>query len=239
MKKIFSAILFTAAVLVFSVSIVSAADPFAELVKGTRIFFPHIATEDGWETEVAVINPTAEAITGTMISYNESGRPVGRTVDISLAAHGRYQAEIGSQFANPQDIDYIVFTSSTFGIQGYTKFYLKKTGIRASIMASGPRTTGLFTKIDHQGWTGIAFVNTAASATANITLTAYSDSGEKIAVETMQVVSGAKVVKTVRDIFTDSVTNASYVSYTSDYGVVGFFLNGSGDNTMMDGSQAL
>ena len=106
-------------------------------------------------------------------------------------------------------------------------------------MASGPRTTGLFTKIDHEGWTGIAFINAASAATANITLTAYDNAGEIVAVETMQVVSGAKVVNSVEEIFTDSVTGATYVSYTSDHGVVGFFLNGSGDSTMLDGSQAL
>ena len=75
-----------------------------------------------------------------------------------------------------------------------------------------PSILGLFTKIDHEGWTGIASINTA-----------YNNSGETVAVETIQVVSGAKVVKPVEEIFTQSVAGATYVSYTSDHGVVGFF----------------
>ncbi len=65
------------------------------------------------------------------------------------------------------------------------------------------------------------------------------DAGAVVAVETMQVLSGVKVVDQVEDVFSESVVGATYVSYTSDHGVVGFFLNGSGDSTMLDGSQAL
>lgn len=237
MKYLGAVVLSALVMFVFSLSPAFAVDPFGDLISGTKIYFSHIATSAGWETEIAVLNPTPEAASGTLISYNENGRPVGDAVAINLNAHGRYQAEVGTAFANPETIAYIVLTSDVFGLKGYSKFY--KGGVRASIMASGPRTTGLFTKIDHEGWTGIAFINTASAATAIITLTAYDNSGQVVAVETMEVVSGAKVVNPVEDIFVQSVAGVTYVSYTSDHGVVGFFLNGSGDDTMLDGSQAL
>ncbi|MEA3333073.1 MAG: hypothetical protein U9Q58_05715 [Pseudomonadota bacterium] len=241
MKNLNIMLIFVVTMFVVSVSPVLADDPFGDLVSGTKIYFSHVATQNGWETEIAVLNPTSEAASGALISYNDSGCPVGDAISISLPAHGRYQVEVGTSFANSETIAYIVLTSEVFGLKGYTKFYMG--GIRASIMASGPRTTGLFTKIDHDGWTGIAFINTASAATANITLTAYDNAGVVVAVETMQMVSGAKVVKMVEEIFTDSVESATYVSYTSDYGVVGFFLNGIGDGSgprdMLDGSQAL
>ncbi|MEA1921294.1 MAG: hypothetical protein U9N63_01435 [Pseudomonadota bacterium] len=241
MKYLNIMFIFVVTMFVVSVSPVFADDPFGDLISGTKIYFSHVATQNGWETEIAVINPTSEAASGTMISYSDSGRQVGDPISIDLPAHGRYQAEVGTAFANPETIAYIVLTSEVFGLKGYTKFHMG--GMRASIMASGPRTTGLFTKIDHEGWTGIAFINTASAATANITLTAYDNNGEVVAEETMQVVSGEKVVDPVEKIFTDSVESATYVSYTSDHGVVGFFLNGFGDGSgagdVLDGSQAL
>ncbi len=73
---------------------------------------------------------------------------------------------------------------------------------------------------------------------AHVTLTAYSDAGEVIALEVMNVEPGKKVVDTAKNIFApQSISGASYVSFTSDQGVVGFFLNGYGDK--LDGSKAL
>ncbi len=237
MKYLKSFIMFAFVMLIFAASPVRADNPFIDLISGTKIYFSHIATTAGWETEVSVLNPTSGAASGTLMSYNLSGQPVGQAVLINLPAHGRYQAEVGTTFADAGNIAYMVLTSEVFGLKGYSKFYM--AGIRASIMATGPRTSGLFTKIDHEGWTGITFINTASSATANITLTAYNNQGVVVAVETMQVLPGAKVANAVEQIFTQSVAGATYVGYTSDQGVVGFFLNGSSDSTMLDGSQAL
>ncbi len=237
MKNISFLITLIAALLIFSFTPTLAADnPFLELVSGSKIYFSHIATIDGWETEIAAINPTTAPAAATLTSYDSTGSQIGQEVRINLASHGRYQVEVGKSFTNPGSIAYIVLTSETFGLKGYSKFYSGE--MRASIMASTPKTSGLFTKIEKNGWTGIAFINTA-SVTANITLTAYSDQGEAVAVETMQVPSGDKIVKTVEQIFVQSVVRATYVGYTSDQGVVGFFLNGSSDYTMLDGSKAL
>ncbi|MBN2705960.1 MAG: hypothetical protein JXR89_05940 [Deltaproteobacteria bacterium] len=224
-------------VLVLAVTTLWAGDnPFADLVGGSKVYYSHIAVTDGWETEVAVINPTTAAASATLTPYDTNGVPVSRAVTVNLAAHGRYQVEVGTTFSDPQQIAYMLVTSATYGLKGYCKFY--NHGIRASIMGSSPGTEGLFTKIDHEGWTGIAFINTAATA-ADITLTAYADAGTAVAVESMSVPAGAKVVKTVEQIFSQSLAAATYVAFSSDQAVVGFFLNGSADGTMLDGSQAL
>lgn len=219
---------------------VRAADdnPFADLISGTKVYFSHIAAGvDGWETEIAIFNPTPTPVSGTLISYNATGRPVGDAVPVSLAAHGRYEAEVSKSFTGAAEIAYMVFSADVFGLQGYSKFY--RNGIRASIMASGPRTTGLFAKIDPAGWTGIAFINTAAAATAHITLTAYDNGGNEIAVASKELLSGAKAVDVAGSLFSQSIDAATYISFTSDCGVVGFFLNGSYDDTQLDGLHAL
>ena len=57
-------------VLVFTVSPVLADDAFSDLFSQTKIYFSHIAVSDGWETEVAVINPTAKTVSGNFIFYD-------------------------------------------------------------------------------------------------------------------------------------------------------------------------
>ena len=237
MKYLSVLIVCVVTVLVFAASPVMAEDAFSDLFSQTKICFSHIAIANGWETEVAVLNPTAKTVTGNFTFYDMDGNQLGGAAPITLNAHGRYQVVIGDTFAQRGNIEYMIFTAATYGLKGYSKFY--NSGTRASIMASAPQTSGLFTKIDHEGWTGIAFVNTS-SVVAHVTLTAYSDTGEAIAIVVMNVQPGEKAVKTAKQIFApQSISGASYVSFTSDQGVVGFFFNGSGDNTKLDGSKAL
>lgn len=237
MKHLNCLVVFVVAVLVLTTSPVIAGDAFSDLFSQTKICFSHIAITDGWETEVAVINPTAKTVTGNFTFYDKSGKQLGGPVSQTLNAHGRYQVEVGATFAQRGNVEYIIFTAATYGLKGYSKFY--KGGVRASIMASTPQTSGLFTKLEHEGWTGIAFVNTS-SVVAHVTLTAYSDMGEAKAIVAMDVKPGEKIVDTAQNIFaSQSLSGASYVSFTSNHGVVGFFLNGSGDNSKLDGSKAL
>ena len=238
MKYFNSLVIFMVTVLAFTTSPVMAENSFSDLFSQTKIYFSHIAIANGWETEVAVLNPTAKAVSGNFTFYDMNGNQLGGATPITLKAHGRYQVEVGATFAQRGSIEYMLFTAATYGLKGYSKFYNNSFGVRASIMASAPQTSGLFTKIDHEGWTGIAFVNTS-SVEAHITLTAYSDDGVKKASKAMNVGPRAKVVNTAKTIFAPlSISEASYVSFTSDQGVVGFFLNGSGDNTKLDGSKA-
>ncbi len=237
MKHLSALFVFVVAVLVLTTSPVMAGDAFSDLFSQTKICFSHIAIADGWETEVAVLNPTAKTVTGNFMFYDMDGKQLGSPVSQTINAHGRYQVEVGATFAQYGNIEYMLFTSDLYGLKGYSKFY--KGGLRASIMAATPQTSGLFTKIDHEGWTGIAFVNTA-SVGAQITLKAYSDAGGVKAEVVMDVGPGVKVVDMAENIFSpQSISRASYVSFTSDQGVVGFFLNGSGDSSKLDGSKAL
>ena len=230
-------------IIVFSVfmnSPVLAGDAFSDLFTQTKICFPHIAISDGWETEVAVLNPTTKVVNGTLTFYAENGTQLGEAFSLTLNPNGRYQVEVGTTFAERGAIEYMIFTAPVFGLKGYTKFY--DADSRASIMASSPQTTGLFTKLVHsdpEGWTGIAFVNTSDVA-ANVDLTAYSDAGTAVAIVSMAVKAGEKIVEIAENIFpSQSIIDASYIRFESDQGIVGFFLNGSSDYSKLDGSKAL
>jgi hypothetical protein len=100
------------------------------------------------------------------------------------------------------------------------------------------RTEGVFAKLEDDGWTGIAFVNIEDS-TATVTLTAYNDNGAEVATQVMNVAANAKVVDLPENIFTQNISTATYIGFSSDREVVGFQLNGSTDDMLLDGLPGL
>jgi len=66
-------------------SSVLAGDAFSDLFSQTKICFSQIAVDDGWETEVAVINPTAKTVTGKFTFYDMVGNQLGGAVSRSLS----------------------------------------------------------------------------------------------------------------------------------------------------------
>ncbi len=225
------------ALIILSVSPVFSGNSFSDFFSQTKICFPHIAISDGWGTEIAVINPTAKTVSGTLTFFDKAGNQLGTAVPITLNVNGRYQATVETAFAGRGNIEYMIFTAPVFGLKGYTKFYDGQT--RASIVASSPQTSGIFSKIEKNGWTGIAFVNTS-DEDATVTLTAYNDAGTAVATAPMTVKAGEKKVKTATEFFAPQpITAATYIRFSSDQGIVGFFLNGTNNLTKLDGSKAL
>ena len=246
MKKTLSFLLLGLFCLCCSIPLQAAEsnNPLLQFISGSTIYFPHIAvTTDGsqnppWDTEIAIINAAGETADGTLSWYDGSGAELGHRA-VSLAKFGRYQADVGRDFTDPDKIAYMIFSSKTIGIRGYTKFF--RPGLmRATIAASIPRSNGIFSKLDDQGWNGIAFINTSDQP-ATVTLTAYDDSGKekKLAIysngskldpKNLPVKPGAKEVWPVTS------DTATYMVFTSDQPIVGFFLNGTGE--MLDGLAA-
>ena len=91
----------------------------------------------------------------------------------------------------------------------------------------------MFAKTEKDGWTGIAFVNIENSP-ATVTMTAYDDSGNVIATESLNINAYEKVVDVAPNLFSQDISNATYITYSSDGEVVGFQLNGSSDDMMLD-----
>jgi hypothetical protein len=96
------------------------------------------------------------------------------------------------------------------------------------------RKKGLFPKIGHEGWTGIAFVNTSDTR-ANIELSIYDDNGFKVSEKSISLAGHEKMVNNPENIFGGPITEATYMKFSSDSDVVGFQLNGSNDGMMLDG----
>jgi hypothetical protein len=76
------------------------------------------------------------------------------------------------------------------------------------------------------------------SSQATVILTAYDDDGVTIASETISLASFSKQVEQPENIFTQSISSATYITYSSDKDIVAFQLNGSGD-MLLDGLEGM
>ena len=75
---------------------------------------------------------------------------------------------------------------------------------------------------------------------AIITLTAYDDAGYTIETNTIILDSYKKFVSTAEDIFPgQDISDATYISYSSDRDIVAFQLNGTYDGMMLDGLEGM
>lgn len=131
-----------------------------------RLYYPHIASNSTWETEIAVINESSTAtVTGILRPYGDSGNEVSNPLAFSLSPHGRKQITIGAAFSNPEQVGYIILEADSGEVNGYTKFY--QGGIyRVAIPAVNEINSGdlFITHIasNQTWWTGVSLLNTTA-----------------------------------------------------------------------------
>jgi uncharacterized repeat protein (TIGR02543 family) len=199
----------------------------------STVYYPHMAGGEWW-TGVVAYNPSELASTIIITPYSAQGTPLP-PANLSIAGGKKY---IGAVTALGLPAETAWFRiDATRPLSGFELFGTvdgKQLAPYAGAGGTGAKA-GVFAKIEKNGWTGIAFVNTEDSA-ASVALTAYDDNGDVVATKLLSVGGHAKVVNPADAIFLPQDTsNASYIAYSSDRYVVGFQLNGSADWTMLDG----
>ncbi|MDO8785173.1 MAG: hypothetical protein Q7J12_03055, partial [Syntrophales bacterium] len=200
------------------------------------IYYPHVAS-DGWWTGIVAYNPSESACTITITPYSAQGTTLSPST-LSIPGKGKYIGAVADLGLPAQTAWFKI--DSTSPITGFELFgtadgnqlaaYAEESGTGAK--------AGVFAKIEKNGWTGIAFVNTETSA-ASVTLTAYNDTGTAVATQVLPVGGHAKVVNLAEAIFSQNISGATYIAYSSDRNVVGFQLNGTSDGMMLDGLPGL
>ncbi|RPH47918.1 MAG: hypothetical protein EHM85_18605 [Desulfobacteraceae bacterium] len=200
----------------------------------STIYYPHVASNNTWWTGIVAYNPSESACTITVTSYNAAGTPLS-TTNLSLAGKEKYIGLV-EQLSLPAQTAWFKIDSEQF-LTGFELFGTIDENQLAAYAGSGAKT-GVFAKIEKYGWTGIAFVNIEASA-ASVTLTAYNDNGTAVATQVLPVGGYAKVVDLTETIFSQDISGATYIAYSSDRNVVGFQLNGTSDSTRLDGLPGL
>jgi hypothetical protein len=90
--------------------------------------------------------------------------------------------------------------------------------------------SGVFPKVATSGWTELVLLN-VGSGEAMVSLSAYDDPGNMVASDSMMIGAGAKVDGMAEDLFTDDISAATYITFSSDQPILGLQQNGS-DNAL-------
>jgi hypothetical protein len=204
----------------------------------STITYPHTAGDDWW-TGIVAYNTPPSAGTMTITSYDGDGNFLAAQTR-TIAGKGKYVGTV-AELGFPARTAWFKIDSTT-PLSGFELFGTPGNNLLAAYAGGGGTgaTAGVFPKIEKDGWTGIAFVNTEAVA-ASVTLNAYSDAGgTPVATRVLSVGGHAKVVEYADVLFSpQDIGAASYITYSSNRNMVGFQLNGSSDGTMLDGLPAL
>ncbi len=141
-------------------------------------YFPHVASDGTWETEIALINTSADqTVTGIWRPFTNDGRQLD-TQQISLAPRSRREIIIGSALANAKLTGYALFEADSASLAGYTKFYVPgkyRTAVPSISTASSGNLFLSHIASDDLWWTGMSLVNTTQSSK---TVTIQFDNGE-------------------------------------------------------------
>ena len=205
----------------------------------STIFYPHVASNALWWTGIVAYNPATTASNITISPYSDDGTALTAST-LQIPGGDKYIGTIRGLDLPDQTAWFRLDASQP--LSGFELFgTLDHQQLAAYAGASRGSTQGVFPKIEENGWTGIAFVNTEASR-ATVTLRAYDDDGDVIAVKVITLDSHEKVVDLAEELFLPlDITGATYITFTSNNRVVGFQLNGTGlgNNAMLDGLPAL
>ncbi len=197
----------------------------------TEIYYPHVASDDDWWTGIVAHNPLEDNVNLTITPYTIEGI-AQTTQNIDLPGTSN-RVDTASGFAFPSDTAWFKISSSG-PITGFELFgTLDDTRLAGYTGVGIARTSGVFAKIEKQGWTGVAFVN-ITGANAMVTLKAYDDNGNQVASRTITLNPFQKVVQQAADFFFENISSATYISYSANQEIVAFQLNGSDDGMLLD-----
>ena len=209
----------------------------------STLYYPNVADGIAWWTGIVAYNPSDLACSITVRPYSAQGSAL-TTTPLSLAGKGKYVGTVwGSAVGDlplPTQTAWLQI-DSTSPLTGFELFGSKPDGEMLVGYGGGGGSgakAGVFPKIEKSGWTNIFFVNTEAN-TASVTLTAYDDSGTPIATRDLTVNGFAQAANSAEAFFTQSIANATYITYSADRNLVGFQVNGSADKKLADGLPAL
>jgi len=195
------------------------------------LFYPHIAKYETWWTGIVAYNPSTLACNLTIAPYQKDGTALASQV-IQLSGNQKY---IGTAKTLNFPTGSAWFKiDAAHPITGFELFGTndgRQLGGYTGVGISG--TDGIFPKLEKDGWTGIAFVNIDNKA-SSVTITAYDNSGNAIAEETLLLSAYEKVVNNVVALFSSDIDTATYVRYSSTSDIVGFQLNGSNSGMLLD-----
>ena len=195
------------------------------------IYYPHVVSNDTWYTTVVAYNPSDIPCNIGIASYSRSGALLGSKV-VSVDGKSRYIGMVRN-LGLPADTAWLRFDAPV-PVAGFELFMNHdRTQLAGYACVDINIRQGVFSKLDRNGGTGIAFVNTEGME-ASVILTAYSNTGVVVATGTEYLAPYEKLVKTAEDFFADDISSATYIGFSSNREVAGSQFNVSVDGMMLD-----
>jgi hypothetical protein len=195
------------------------------------IYFPHVPDFEKWWTGITAYNPTSTEANITLVPYKADGtalNPLANTIDGGERFFGTAKG-----LNLPMGTAWFRIDSSQ-PLSGFELFGTSNNNMLAGYsVVNIDRRQGVFPKLEDNGWTGVAFVNTSNNTT-NVVLTLYDNEGFQISEQAISLGGHQKLVDNPENIFGGSISAATYIKFSSDEEVVGFQLNGSQNGMMLD-----
>ncbi len=197
--------------------------------KRNFLFFPHIASGNGWETEIAIINTSSEnTLSGVLKAYNDAGEQIDELKVIELQTNGRYDIQIGASFPDCESIGYLIFSASSEDIYGYLKFYgfpdtINRVAIPAPAKVNHADINVSHIAVSDGWWTGLNLLNTT---TEDKTLIITFNNGQK---QRLYMAAGTHKALNLAEFIDEEQLNSinSAVISNAD-GIVGLEIFGNG-----------
>ncbi len=200
------------------------------------LFYPHVADGPVFWTGVVAYNPGEIPATVALTPYSADGTPLPDSI-FGLGPREKYIGTIGDLGLSAGTAWFRIRADQP--VSGFELFGTHNGQQLGGYTGVSIQTrSGVFVKKDADGWTGIAFVNISDQAN-HMVLEAYADSGELIASRSMSLQPYEKQVGLAENLFWEDIFGATYIRYSADHEIVGFQLNGSSDEMMLDGLPAL
>jgi hypothetical protein len=186
--------------------------------------FSHFDTTADWWTGIAFANPQSTQANVTLTAYNQSGAPIGSST-ITLPAMEQKSFQVKDQLG-VSGTGWIGVESNQpiVGLELFGNIHTGQiTGVQASTY---PSAILYFAHFDTTAawWTGIALANPSRTS-ANVTLTAYNQSGTPIGSSTITLPANGQKVFQVKDQL--GVSSTGWISISSDQPLIGLEILGS------------
>ena len=153
------------------------------LISGTAatLYYPHVASDATWWTGLVAYNPSATATQVTVKPYDAIGTALATSTQ-TVAPGGRYFGN-SMQLNLPASTAWFSLESPNpmVGFELFGTIDGKRLAGFSAVDIEGD--TGVFPKLEKNGWTGIAFVNTEDQQ-ATVTLKARNDAGTSLVTAT-------------------------------------------------------
>ena len=214
----------------------SSDDIYAQRVASGERYFSHFdSTEGAWWTGVALANPNSSSANVTLTAYNQSGAPIGNS-SITLPANGQKSFMVNDQLGvSGTGWIQIVPDKQLVGLEIFGNI---ASGSLAALSSSRkPATNRSFSHFDTTAdwWTGIGFAN-PNSTQANVTLTAYNQTGTPIGNSTITLPANGQKAFLVKDEL--GVSGTGWIGAESDQPIVGLEIFGNIATGQITGVQA-